>query len=1684
MKKTTMNTKKTTSLAVRFGSILAATLMVILPVSGAGNLASAALAVPSNQDVTLFTFTINGSDVQDGDVVYQDYGTSSVDVVAQPNNVDASVEVNGDSGLVTGANELDVVVTSADDSISKTYKVTINVAANNDTSLGVFAVNGNDVSSGDTVNLDYGTEEVDVLAEPSDVEATLTISGNKDLKPGENSLVVTVYAADGVASITYTVKLVVAQNSDASLGVFAVNGNDVFNGDVISLPYGTEEVDVLAEPSDVEATLTISGNRDLAPGTNFLTVTVTAADGETKQVYTVTLNVARNDDTSLSSFAVDGNDVVDGDVITVVAGTTSVNVIAEGSDPNATVSVSGGTELKSGINTITVVVTAANGVDTATYKVTVVVSGEEVSSDTSLKVFKVDGKDVVDGGSVTIAQGRTSVEVEAQTTSIYATAVIAGNTGLKSGPNPITVTVKAEDDSVKIYTVTVTVALPSADTSLSQVKINGKVFSGALDGTGEYVAPYGSSAIVVVATPTSNAASVEVTGTTGLTSGETSIVKIAVTAENGDKKNYTFKVTVAEPNSDTSLSSIKVNGTSVTDGATVQLAYGTSAVSVEIETSYAGASYTIEGNDNLKTGSQTLAIHVTAESGAKETHTVTLLVAEPSAVTTIKKITVNGEPVTDNTITLPVGTTNADVIVELVSEFAKYSISGNSSVSTGTTVRTITVTAQDGVSVANTDLSIIVPEADKDNSLKGITVDGDSVIDGGSVQKDNGTTSVSVVATANSDKATVGVSGNTSLHSGRNKVIVTITSEAGVTANYSFDVIVAPSSDTSVKAITVNSSNVTSSKSFKTELGAESVSVVVTTTDPDATYEVKDATGLHVGLNKVTILVTASDSTTTKSYVLDIIVPGTSSDNELKSLKIDGVTVSAGATISKPSGTKSVVPVVTVAEGAFFQVSGAENLIPGDNSLKISVTAENGATEIYNVTIKVASADNTNLSSLKVNGSDVLESLAYTTGLGVNQVAVTVVTADSEAIFEVSGDTDLKPGSNPVTVTVTAADGVTTSSYVINVTVPSSSNDVSLKTLKVDGVLTTDGSIIEKQNGTASVSVEVETNSVSSIYSVSGETGLRSGSNLVTITVTAESGTKATYSVTILVAGSSDTTLSGITVNGLSVEANGTIDLEPGTTSATVVALTKNPAAKAVVSGADALESGLNTVTVSVTAEDQSVKDYHFTINVLKLSSNTQLDSITINGITPDENGVVEVSNVIDEAAVVAQTTSANATYEVTSSTALVEGDNTITLVVTAQDGVHTQTYNFTVKRAAGLSSEVGISGITVNDESVKVNGTYQAPFGTTQVSVDVITVDSKATFKVTGKTNLKTGSNQVKVTVTAENGDTSTYKFYVNVAKSSNIKLSSLSVDGKTLDLEAPLTYQIPNSATSVSVLAVAEDIDATVVVTGSTDLGEGDNDVVVTVIAADNVSSTEYTIVVNRAPLSGNTDLESIKVNGEEVAEGGSYEVDAFTDSVSVVATPAEIGSAVTVSGNTGLKSGDNLVKVTVTAPNGSTRNYIFTVVKATLSNDTTLSTFTIDGQTVVDGDEITLDGTRNYVTVIATPSNNNATVKVTGATDLAFYPTVNLVKVTVTAEDGSHFVYTASVIYPDIADASLSEFTVNGEDVLLGGEIKLPSGTETVDVVVKTRTPIATYEIEGGTDLQPGENSLVVTVTAADG
>ena len=178
-------------------------------------------------------------------------------------------------------------------------------------------------------------------------------------------------------------------------------------------------------------------------------------------------------DTTLSAFTVNGTSVTNNSSFTAPFGSTSVAVVATPNNPDASVSIAGNTGLSIGNNTLTVSVTSADTSATATNTVTIVVP--EFNNDTSLSTFKVDGQNVQDGDTVTIAQGRTSVPVEAVTTDTAATRSIAGNTGLVPGDNFVTVTVTADDDTVKVYTVKVIVSVPSSVKSLSSVKVNGVI---------------------------------------------------------------------------------------------------------------------------------------------------------------------------------------------------------------------------------------------------------------------------------------------------------------------------------------------------------------------------------------------------------------------------------------------------------------------------------------------------------------------------------------------------------------------------------------------------------------------------------------------------------------------------------------------------------------------------------------------------------------------------------------------------------------------------------------------------------------------------------------------------------------------------------------------------------------------------------------------------------------------------------------------------------------------------------------------------------------------------------------------------------------------------------------------------------------------------------------------------------
>ena len=1763
MKKIAMTKNAYNALAFRVTTIVAALLLVLLPATGFGSFAQMANAGGFSTDTSLSTFTVDEQTVTDGSSIDVDYGTDSVEVVATPTSSEAVVNVTGETDLVSGPNTVTVVVTAEDDVTTQTYTVTVNVTENNDASLGVFSVNGNDVTNGGSVDLPFGTTEVEYVAEATDVEASVVVSLVDELVTGANTLTVTVTAANGTTQATYTVTLNVLENDDASLGVFSINGNDVANGASVDLTYGTTEVEYVAEATDPEAavvvavadelvtgsntftvtvtaangttqdtytvTLNVAENDDatlgvfsingtdvttggsvdlpfgtteveyvaeatdpeagvvvavadeLATGANTLTVTVTAANGTTTATYTVTLNVAANNDSSLGVFSVNGDDVTTGGTVNLANGVTSVTVIAEPTDTGAVAVVTGATGLSTGTNTLTVVVTAANGTSTTTYTVSLVVAslGGEFSNDTSLSTFKVDGKNAVDGSSFNIALGRTSVTVDAVPTNAYATAVTAGNTNLVLGANTVTVTVTADDGTVKVYTVTVTVAAPSSVKTISTVTVNGTNFTTGFNAESEFDAAFGTTQVTVAVVPTSNLASVVVTNNTGLVAG-LNTVNIAVTAEDESVANYTLKVVVAAANTNTNLSLFKVNGDSVVDGSIFELAYGTTAVSVEAEAEAETSTLTVTGNSDLVTGDNTLTVRVVAQSGAARSSTVTLRVLAASSNKTITGVTVNGVAVVDGAVTLPRGITSATVLATLSSAFASYTVSGASALNPGANTVTVTVTAQDGTT-ADTEITVTVTQPSTVNTLSSITVDEVVVTAGSTVNKANGTESVAVVATPTSNVSTAVVSGNTDLNTGLNTVTITVTAESGAVATYTFTVDVAKSSLKTLSSITVGGETVAAGGTINQPIGTTQVTVVATPTSSVATAAVTGNTGLSAGANVVTVTVTAEDLTTAE-YTFTVNVAAANTNTALSLFKVNGTDVLELSSLDLAFGTTAVsVEAAAEAGTSTFTVSGTSGLQAGANTLTVTVTAQSGAVQSFTKTLNVlAASSNKTITGVTVNGVAVVDG-AVTLPRGITSATVLATLSSAFASYTVSGASALNPGANTVTVTVTAQDGTTADTEItVTVTQPSTVN--TLSSITVDEVVVTAGSTVNKANGTESVAVVATPTSNVSTAVVSGNTDLNTGLNTVTITVTAESGAVATYTFTVDVAKSSLKTLSSITVGGETVAAGGTIDLSAGTTSVNVLALATSPEATVSVSGDTNLVAGPNTVTVTVTAEDLTTAEYTFTANVLSLSKVTSLAVFTVNGQNALTNQTINVGNEVTEAFVLAQTTSSAATYQVTSGTALTTpGSYTITVVVTAEDTNFTRTYDVTVVRAAALSDNANLGSIKIGETDVEVGSDYEVPAGTTQVDVVATAESEAATVSVSGNTGLKTGTNVVTVFVTAENARVASYTFNVVVALSNNADLTAITVNGTSVSL-SDLVFNVPAVTTSVVVSATTSDVDATFAVTGQDSLETGDNEVVITVTAANLTTTREYKLNVVRAALSSNTDLGVVTLNGEEVEAGANVEVPFGTTEVFVTATTADTESNAVVTGTSPLATGANTVTIVVSAPSGATESYTITVTVRAQSNDTSLAVFTVDGEAVTDAANITLDGTKNFVSVVAQATDAGATVSVTGTTDLVYGE--NQVKVTVTAEDGTVEVFTIFVTFPNLTDTTLETFTIDGSDVADGDVIELESGVTDVEVVAVPTDSNANAEIEGGAGLEPGENTVTVTVTAADG
>lgn len=825
--------KETKTMTVKkLFTALIATLLIVVPMQGLGVSAANANGVTT----TLSTFTIDGSDVEDGDVLVVPAGTTSVTVVAIPTDGGASVAITGDTGLVTGENDVEVLVTSSNTTVTQTYTVTVLVTNEStefstDATLSALSVNGTVITAGQTVEVAPLTSAVTVIATTSNVNATSVVTGARNLVTGLNDVSVTVTAQDGTTTRVYAFKVrVLALPSDVALAAFTVNGQAVRNAGRVFLEPGTQSVAVVATPSDPSSSVAITGRTGLSAGANTLSVLVTSQAGTTA-TYEVTLNVqAPSSNSSLVVFKVSGARVADGTTIYIPSGTSSVAVTAIPSDSAASVVVTGGTNLVLGDNSLTVVVTAEDGT-TTTSTVTLKVLAND---DTSLATFEYDGSEVANGDEFELDSDVTSVDITAVPTTNLSTVEIIGADTLVPGRNIVKVQVTAQDTSVATYRLFFNVAA-AVDTSLELFLVNGvdATTNDSID------LPYGTTRVNVKVTTTDPTASFTVAGDgrlTPLEEGDNELV-LTVTASSGDSETYTINLNVlpiSESNALSEEGGLLVNDEAVdlalldNEAGFVNLPITATTVKIQVKAESATSDVVANGKTLLPTvgrffgvekGVNEIDIQVIPEAGLEFAKTYKLLVYVGGADATLKTVKVNTTTLTvgqDGTAALQTplanGTTTATIFVEPtvaekigLGDGTKLEFDGGEAtvtkataantwnvagLVTGENIISLTVTPGDETAEAGS-YSIVIPVAlSPDKRLKTFLVNGKAVVVGSKILLAKGATSAEVDGVPVSSVATYEVSGGDSLVKGPNTLTITVTAEDETTQAYRVTAIV------------------------------------------------------------------------------------------------------------------------------------------------------------------------------------------------------------------------------------------------------------------------------------------------------------------------------------------------------------------------------------------------------------------------------------------------------------------------------------------------------------------------------------------------------------------------------------------------------------------------------------------------------------------------------------------------------------------------------------------------------------------------------------------------------------------------------------------------------------------------------------------------------------------------------
>jgi alpha-tubulin suppressor-like RCC1 family protein/tRNA threonylcarbamoyladenosine modification (KEOPS) complex Pcc1 subunit len=486
-------------------------------------------------------------------------------------------------------------------------------------------------------------------------------------------------------------------------------------------------------------------------------------------------------------------------------------------------------------------------------------------------------------------------------------------------------------------------------------------------------------------------------------------------------------------------------------------------------------------------------------------------------------------------------------------------------------------------------------------------------------------------------------------------------------------------------------------------------------------------------------------------------------------------------------------------------------------------------------------------------------------------------------------------------------------------------------------------------------------------------------------------------------------------------------------------------------------------------------------------------------------------------------------------------GDNTITVEVTAQDGITTSTYRVAVRRISDVStlSALTLSSGTLSPDFSPNTTSYTASVAnaTTSITVTPTVTNSFATVRVnsmlvtSGSASqsipLKVGSNTITILGTDEGGNNTSYT--ITLIRISNVStLSDLSLIGGTLSpvFESSTTsyrasvrgeYSSITVRPTLTTTTATVRVNGTLVTSGSNSkiipLTFGDNTITVEVTAQDGTTMTTYTLTVTR--LSNVSTLSSLTLSSGTLSPDFTSNftlytaIVADTGSITVKPTGTDPFALIRVNGvqvtsgsasqSIPLALGSNTITVAVTAQDGSnTITYTVAVTRLRLT-DSTLSGLMLSSGTLSPG---FASSTTSYtasvanattsITVRPTLATTTATVRVNGtlvtsgnnSQSIPLTVGSNAITILGTAEDGvTTTSYSVTVTRALSAVSTLSALTLSSGTLSPG----FASGTRnyiasvtnaTTSITVRPTVTDATATIiVNGTTVASGSNSQAV-------